>query len=232
MFGTLIASSTHSERSLTQLFGSLVVHVGLVIGAVQATQGAAQMVQRSLVDTSAVYVRSIAPPAAQLPQSATVATQSAASAAPSFASIAPPTDIPSGIPPVDLGAAFDPSRLSGGGNLPASVLPASGGGDGTTPRDFTQEEVDIPVRYLGDGEPVYPQALKQAGVAGRVTLRFVVDARGQVEPASVRLIGQALPAFEAAAREAILRARFEPAKVRGKAVRQLVEQRIVFEVEG
>jgi TonB family protein len=217
---------------LTQLLGSLVVHAGLVVGAVQATQGAAQMVQRSLVDTSAVYVRSIAPPAAQLPHAATAATQSAASAAPSFSSIAPPTDIPSGIPPVDLSAAFDPSRLTGGGTLPVGVIPAAGSGDGATPRDFTQEEVDIPVRYLGGGEPVFPAALKQAGVAGRVTLRFVVDARGQVEPASVRVIGQALPAFELAAREAILRARFEPAKVRGNAVRQLVEQRMVFEVGG
>lgn len=232
MFGTLIASSTHSERSLTQLLGSLVVHAGLVVGAVHATQGAAQMVQRSLVDTSAVYVRSIAPPSAQLPQSTAAARQSAATASPSFSSIAPPTDIPSGIPPVDLGAAFDPSRLTGGSTLPGGVVPAAGSGDVTVPRDFTQEEVDIPVRYLGGGEPVYPAALKQAGVAGRVMLRFVVDARGQVEPASVRLIGQALPAFEAAAREAIMRARFEPAKVRGKAVRQLVEQRMVFEVGG
>lgn len=232
MFGTLIASSTHSERSLTQLFGSLVVHAGLVVAAVQATQGAAQMVQRSLVDTSAVYVSSIAPPSAHLPQSAATSTQATATAGPSFSSIAPPTDIPSGIPAVDLGGAFDPSPLTGGPAFPGSVVPAGGSGDATAPRDFTQEEVDIPVRYLGGGEPVFPAALKQAGVAGRVTLRFVVDARGQVEPASVRLIGQALPAFEAAAREAILRARFEPAKVRGKAVRQLVEQRMVFEVGG
>ena len=71
---------------------------------------------------------------------------------------------------------------------------------------------------------------RKSGVAGEVTLQFVVNADGKVEPASVRVISSTLYGFEAAAREAILRARFEPATIRGKEVRQLVQQRVRFEV--
>ncbi len=232
MFSTLPVSSPRTERSLAQTLASLTVHAGVIVGAVHVTQSAAAMVAPRPMDSTAVYVQPIAPsPAASaVAPSATQAT----STAPTFSTIAPPTGIPIGIPPIDLGAAIVPSQFTGGGAAGGVDHVGVGLGDSSgaasSPRDFTQEEVDIAVRYLGGGEPVYPQTLKQAGVAGRVTLRFVVDARGQVEPASVRVIGEALPAFEAAAREAILRARFEPAKVRGKAVRQLVQQRVRFEV--
>lgn len=113
-------------------------------------------------------------------------------------------------PPVGIGAAGDPGSIGSG--------------------QFSSLEVDVPVRYIGGGEPVYPPALRKSGVAGEVTLQFVVNADGKVEPASVRVISSTLYGFEAAAREAILRARFEPATIRGKEVRQLVQQRVRFEV--
>jgi TonB family protein len=233
MFATLPVSRPRTERSLAQALASLSVHAGLIIGAVHVTQGAAAMVARRPLDSTAVYVQ----PIAQRTQPTTAAVSSAAvtPSAPTFAAIAPPTGIPTGIPPIDLGAAVVPSQFTGGGAAGGLDHDGVGVGDsGATsagPRDFTQAEVDVPVRYLGGGEPSYPAALKQAGVEGAVTLQFVVSTKGAVEPASVRLIGSALPAFEGAAREAILRARFAPASRRGVAVRQLVQQRVVFEVK-
>ncbi|MBK7596130.1 MAG: energy transducer TonB [Gemmatimonadetes bacterium] len=233
MFGTLIESKPATERSLGQTLFSLTVHGALLVGAVHATQGAAAEVRARLVDSTAVYIRPIDP--AEVVHAAPAApSSSAVPAGPTFETVTAPIDIPIGIPPVDLGESFDPSRFTGTGTEgPAKPLIGSGatGDPGAIGSgQFSPLEVDVPVHYLGGGEPVYPPALRKSGVAGEVTLQFVVNADGKVEPESVRVIGSTLYGFEAAAREAILRARFEPATIRGKAVRQLVQQRVRFEV--
>ena len=155
-------------------------------------------------------------------------------APPEFLTVAPPTTIPTGIPPVDLGESFDPSRYTGIGaenGAPAWSASPGGSGDSTvTAQSFTQGMVDDPVEYLGGGDPVFPPALRAAGIAGRVTMQFVVDANGRVEPQSVEIVSSTSVGFEAAAHEAILRARFTPAKIRGRAVPQLVRQGMVFEL--
>ena len=233
MFGTLIESKPVTERSLGQTLFSLTVHGALLVGAVHATQGAAAEVRARLVDSTAVYIRPIDP--AEAMHAAPAATSSsAAPAGPTFQTVTPPLDIPIGIPPVDLGESFDPSRFTGTGTE-GPVQPLVGSGAAGDPGaigsgQFSSLEVDVPVHYLGGGEPVYPPALRKSGVAGEVTMQFVVNADGRVELASVRVISSTLYGFEAAAREAILRARFEPATIRGKAVRQLVQQRVRFEV--
>lgn len=233
MFGTLIESQPAAERSLGQTIFSLTVHAMLLVGAVHATKGAAAEVRARLVDTTAVFIRPIDP--AEVVHAAPAATSSsAAPAGPTFETVTAPIDIPIGIPPVDLGESFDPSRFTAVGTEgPARPLVGSGaaGDPGSIGSgQFSQTEVDVPVHYIGGGEPNYPPALRKSGVAGEVTLQFVVNADGKVEPGSVQVISSTLYGFEAAAREAILRARFEPATIRGKTVRQLVQQRVRFEV--
>jgi|CXWL01.1.fsa_nt_gi protein TonB len=233
MFGTLIESQPATERSLGQTLFSLTVHGALLIGAVHATQGAAAEVRARLVDSTALYIRPI-DPVVVVHTAPAITTSSAVPAGPTFQTTTPPLDIPIGIPPIDLGQSFDPSRFTGVGTE-GPPRPLIGSGDAVDPGaigsgQFSQLEVDVPVHYLGGGEPVYPPALRQSGVAGEVTLQFVVSDGGKVEPGSLRVISSTLYGFEAAAREAILRARFEPATIRGKPVRQLVQQRVRFEV--
>ncbi|MBK6495580.1 MAG: energy transducer TonB [Gemmatimonadetes bacterium] len=233
MFGTLIESKPATERSLGQTLFSLTVHGALLVGAVHATQGAAAEVRVRLVDSTAVYIRPVDPP--EVVHAAPAATSpSPLPAEPTFETVTAPIDIPIGIPPIDLGQSFDPSRFTGVGRegpvQPPVGIGAAGDPGSIGSGQFSSLEVDVPVRYIGGGEPVYPPALRKSGVAGEVTLQFVVNADGKVEPASVRVISSTLYGFEAAAREAILRARFEPATIRGKAVRQLVQQRVRFEV--
>jgi TonB family protein len=233
MFSTLPESRPGTERSFLQALASLTFHAGLIMGAVHVTRGAATMVERRLADTSAIYVQ---PMATTPPVAAHTAPAAAPSTAeqPVFTTIAPPAEIPVGIPSIDLGQTVDPSRFTAlGTGAPGSTLGPAVNGVGDPPhvgRDFTLEEVDVPVSYLGGGEPVYPTALKQAGLSGSVTLQFVVDTAGRVEPASVKVMPRSTAGFESAAREAILRARFSPAGVRGRVVRQLVQQRVLFEM--
>jgi TonB family protein len=76
--------------------------------------------------------------------------------------------------------------------------------------------------------PVYPPALRLAGIQGSVDARFVIDTLGIVEPASVEVLESTHAGFEAAAKQAVRSARFNPARLGDVRVRQLTRQRISF----
>ena len=78
--------------------------------------------------------------------------------------------------------------------------------------------------------PQYPEGLRRFALAGTVRALFVVDTLGRVEPESVRLLTVSHPLFGAAVRATLPRMRFEPARVGGRAVRQLVEFPVVFTI--
>jgi TonB family protein len=72
--------------------------------------------------------------------------------------------------------------------------------------------------------------MQQAGISGSVDVQYVVDITGHAEPSSWKVLKSTNKAFEEPAREAIMKAVFKPAKIRGQAVRQLVQQRISFNI--
>jgi TonB family protein len=61
-----------------------------------------------------------------------------------------------------------------------------------------------------------------------VELQVVVDTSGRVERGTVRVVHSDHPAFEAPAIESLLGARFQPARVFGRAVRVLVQIPVAF----
>ena len=77
-------------------------------------------------------------------------------------------------------------------------------------------------------EPVYPPALKGAGVEGAVQTIYVVDTLGQVEPGSITIVSSDHPFMAESVRTALQGARFQPGRVRGTAVRSLVRQTVRF----
>jgi protein TonB len=89
--------------------------------------------------------------------------------------------------------------------------------------------VDVQVApYPGAPTPRYPEALREAGIEGEVTLEFVVDTTGRVERGSVRVLSSAADAFVVSVRDALAGTRYHPALVGGRRVRQLVRQGFVF----
>ena len=78
--------------------------------------------------------------------------------------------------------------------------------------------------------PRYPPVLQQAGVSGYVEATWVVDTLGHAESNSWKVLKSTNAQFEAPAREAIMKALYKPARIKGAAVRQLVQQRISFKV--
>jgi TonB family protein len=91
-------------------------------------------------------------------------------------------------------------------------------------------ELATPPRLIAAPEPRYPEALRQAVVRGSVSLEFVVDVAGRVEPGSVQVHSATDPAFSAAAVESALGERFTPGRMGGVAVRTRVRQLITFNV--
>ena len=77
-------------------------------------------------------------------------------------------------------------------------------------------------------QPVYPPALKAAGIEGTVQVQYVVDAEGHVEPGSITVVSTDHPFMAESVREALAGSRFRPGKVAGVAVRTLVRQAVRF----
>lgn len=78
------------------------------------------------------------------------------------------------------------------------------------------------------GWPTYPADMRTAKREGEVLARFVVETDGTVDPSTLQVVRSSDPAFTAAVRDAIPALRFQPARVGGRAVRQLIEQPFTF----
>jgi len=105
---------------------------------------------------------------------------------------------------------------------------ASGYGDAQ--QTFLEAVVDVKPAIVFLPSPEYPVQLRVKGVGGRVLVQCIVDTMGIVEPNSVKILQTPDTAFSRATIEALLQARFTPARVKGKAVRVLVNVPIDFKV--
>jgi TonB family protein len=148
-----------------------------------------------------------------------------------FQTVMPPTEIPKDIPPINLTERFDAKDFSGKG-VEGGIATGVVGGTGpvSNTETFVEAEVDDPVRPITQAKPRYPPVLQQAGIAGSVDVQYVVDTLGRAEPSSWRVMRSTNKAFEEPAREAIMKSTYKPARIRGQAVRQLVQQRISFNI--
>jgi protein TonB len=95
---------------------------------------------------------------------------------------------------------------------------------------FTGPQVERAAALHGTVAPRYPATLRERGIEGSVTLRFVVDTAGRVEPASVVVVASTHDLFAVAARATLPTLRFTPAAAGGRPVRQLVELPFTFEI--
>jgi TonB family protein len=160
-----------------------------------------------------------------------------------FQTVIAPTVIPTDIPPVNLREIpTDPRNYTGIG-VEGGV--AAGVSGGTGPVDlrmlngveglvFAEATPDIAYRkaeVLSQPRPRFPSALQQAGIEGGVTLRFVIDTLGLVDPGSIVTIEEAHPLLGQAAMEALTQSRFTPARYGNRRVRQLTIQKFSFRLQ-
>jgi TonB family protein len=97
---------------------------------------------------------------------------------------------------------------------------------------LTESTVDERPVFLSGPSLQYPNLLRQAGIQGRVLVRAIIDTTGRAEPASVQVVESPHPGFDQAARNAVLQARFRGGRVRGRAVRVMIEFPVTFRTRG
>ncbi|MEX0908759.1 MAG: energy transducer TonB [Gemmatimonadaceae bacterium] len=179
-------------------------------------------------------------PAKAAPRKAPSAPRVGAPAPPrGFQILQAPVNIPVSIPEVDLSAVVtNEADFSGRGVAGGSSKGVEGGtGDAKSKGtvgglsnqpyfEFQVEEAATPSG--GNAAPEYPNSMRESGMIGRVVVQFVVGANGRVESGSIKVLESTNSAFAAAVREVLPRHRFSPAKIGGRAVRQLVQQPFVF----
>jgi TonB family protein len=101
---------------------------------------------------------------------------------------------------------------------------------GATPTGtFFEFQVDQQVRQLpGLGTLRYPAAMRTANRQGEVLAQFVVDEQGVADMTSFKALKSTDPAFTDAVRTALPTMRFAPARLKGRVVKQLVQQPFTF----
>ena len=97
-----------------------------------------------------------------------------------------------------------------------------------TDAPFLDFQVDSVAAPLGSVPPRYPVRLLDERVGGHAVVQYVVDANGRVERGSVRDVESTHPDFAAAIPDALRRMRFRAARMGGRPVRQLVQERYAF----
>lgn len=111
---------------------------------------------------------------------------------------------------------------------------ATEGGSGDAGNDsvaFIAADVDRTVSADGGNpKPIYPRDMLARMVETTFSIYFVVDTAGRIDPNSVQVPPSVHPSFAKAVRDVLPRWRFVPAEVRGRRVRQLMEQNFRFRI--
>jgi protein TonB len=217
------ARSVDRKKTAAASLVSLVVHVAIIVSAAIATVHVSRAAQTTVVDTALVFLTQPRPQ----PEQPAPPPPDIGAPLKGFQTLVAPIDIPADIPPVDLQEKFDPRDYSG-------IGVEGGVATGMTPTGPEQVYAEALVEEKPSlvTAPVlkYPELLRQAGVQGRVVVRAIIDTSGRAEPNSIKIMQSPSPGFEQPSRNWILHALFHPARVRGRAVRVLVEIPIEYRI--
>jgi len=225
MLDRLLESKSRRSRSPIGVIASVIAHLAIIVIAVHAT---AQSRPRPMPVQRLVIVPFVPKPTPTEPsKSLPTHTRNAPVPTDQYVRIVidpklPPIDIipPSPTSPTD----FTNVRIVAGGSN------QSGSGKNLTD-SFSADQVERQVSLMsGAPVPTYPEALRAAGIEGKVIAEFVVDERGMVESDSVRFVQSDNELFEASVRNVLRKMRFVPAEIGGKKVRQLVQMPFGFTI--
>ena len=230
MFENLIESKPKKVRTWKQQTMSVILHLVIGYAAIKATAGAAEELTKIIQDTTNFVLKAPEPPPPPPDQPPPEAIVTANPPPLGFQTVMPPTEIPKDIPPVNLAERFNAADFSGKGVEGGVATGVVGGSGPVTGETFLQDQVDDPVQVIKGVSPRYPPVLQQAGVSGYVEATWVVDTLGHAESNSWKVIKATNSQFEAPAREAIMKSLYKPARIKGAAVRQLVQQKISFNI--
>jgi TonB family protein len=234
MFDVLPASSSPQAKRTKWLTTSIIIHALVVMLTVMATRGALEATKVAKAEEPLLLF--LPRPSVPAAEPRTAPAPDIAEAPESFERLPTPSEIPPAIPPIDLTQRpFDPRDLVWSGPERRAADGVTGTGMVAGPDAIYEATSALagfePAVLLSQPTPKYPAALLSAGLAGAVLLEFVIDTTGRVEASSVRNVESSHQLFDESAHSAVLGARFRPARLSGRPVRQITRQRIRFVAE-
>ena len=232
MFDQLLETKAAKQKKSGGTIISIVLHTILVVGAIYATDKAAEALEKPK-EEKVVLTETKKEPEPEKPKEQPKPQEVVAQVAPpkGFQVPVPPVDIPDVIPDVDLSKkATDEADFSGKG-VQGGIAKGVEGGTGPVISDqpyFDFQVEKAAAAIPGSGSPAYPEMLKSSGVEGEALVQFVVDTTGRAELGSFKVLRASHDAFGQAVRSALPRMRFLPAEIGGRKVRMLVQQPFAF----
>jgi len=113
--------------------------------------------------------------------------------------------------------------------LPSVALAQGGQSDTSMAGDtYFAFQVEQPVRLKSGSAPVYPERLRSEKIEGQVLVQYIVDERGYAQMDTFKAIKSNDDQFTQSVKRAVSRMSFYPAEIRGKKVKQLVQQPFSF----
>jgi len=230
MLTVLLESRARRQRRVGGMALSIATHLA-IIGAVTATTVHATRPTRDRVVPVHIVPPSRPAPPPRTAHQARTSGQSTSRGAPVIVvdQIRISTDVRPNLPVIDELprpiANYDAAGATTAGTGPRSIVDGDGSGDNT---DWRGNE--LLMRIVTSATPRYPEALRQAGVDGRVLVRFVVDTIGKVDMSSVQVLESTHDLFARAVRDALPALRFKPAETGGHHVRAMAEMPFEFQI--
>ena len=97
-----------------------------------------------------------------------------------------------------------------------------------TEQTYLDFQVEKAAKVKAQASPEYPDVLRMARVEGTVLVQFVVDESGSPQMSTFKVLRSSDSQFSESVRRAVSRSAFYPAEIKGKKVRQLVQQPYTF----
>jgi TonB family protein len=228
MLDVLLESRAARPRRVGGTIASALLHAGLIAGAVALTVPEPVDGKPVVAPPDVRWVDVPAVPASPRASRRPPTEPSAPSVLPT---IAAPEIVPATLPPIDVGPAIPPDQVVIGapGVRTASPLGAPDGSPLGAGAVMDERQVDRAPRLAGRViVPRYPAGLREAGIEGRVVMRFVVDTLGRAELDELQIVEAPHPQFVESVRAALARYRFTVGEVAGRKVRTRVQMPFEF----
>jgi protein TonB len=234
MFNNLIESKAKKQKSIGATITSVIINTSLIGLGVYATANAAieaEKPKEEKVEFVEMKKDEPPPPKEEPPPPPPPDVVAAPPTPKGFQVLQAPVEIPDIIPEVDLSKKVtDETDFSGKG-----VAGGTSKGDPNvksapvaSDQPYFEFQVEKPVAVSNMSPPAYPEMLKSANVSGEVLAQFVVDTMGRVEMNTFKVLKEDHPLFTQAVKRSLSGARFLPAEVGGRKVKQLVQQPFQF----
>ena len=236
MFNNLLESKAKKPKSTAGTVTSVILHGILITGAVYATAHAvneAEKPKEEKVEFVEMKKDEPPPPKNEPPPPPPPEAVAAPPPPKGFQVLTAPIEIPDIIPKVDLSkkitdeADFSGKGVAGGTSKGDPNVKSAPISDNQTYFEFQVEKQAAP---NGGIQTRYPSVLQSQGVEGKVQVQFVVDTTGRAEMGSWKVLESSNELFSQAAKDAVRSARFFPAEVGGRKVRQLVQLPLTFAI--